>query len=300
MPDPGRVVFVYHSHDGKLPNDKAVRLQIQKQAMLKAGLVRKQRGGYGQHNLRQYPIFLPRETSDLFKGDEHDTPPAHAAYRLSSRNGPGSGKSDENDPPAAQQAYQSHMPANLPCKMPPSPYEKFRCDLNFDITWLSLLTTSYFGRKAARLLASNPARFKGMLIPNQWSYLNFVPTRYEGSPLLKDVLFCIAAQSGLLLQPRPTCSEAAILRAYGNALQRLQKALTDPNGHLDPDVLCVTEVLALFELLKFSRGDRWQLHVIGASQIVSKVQVQILSMTLHALVNPNLGRPSEGVLVRII
>lgn len=255
MPELGQFVFVDYSREGKLPDDKAVRRQIQKQAMFKAGLARRERGGYGQHNLRQYPIFLVREKSESDEGDQYD-------------------------PPAALAARQSQD--NLPVKMPPSPYEKFRCKLNFDITWLSLLTTVFFGRKAARLLASKPARLKCMLIANQWSYLNFIPTRYEGSPLLQDVFFCIAAQSGILLQPQPTCSEAVILRAYGNALQRLQKVLTDPNGYLDPDVLCVVQVLGLFELLKFSCGDRWQFHVVGASQIVSKVQVQILRKTLNA------------------
>jgi len=222
--------------------------------MFKVALARKQRGGYGQHNLRQYPIVF------LSEGPEPDD-------------------SYEHDAPEVPAVCQSHV--NLPAKVPPFPYEKFRCELNFDITWLSILITS-FGRKAARLLASKPARLKGMLIPNQWSYLNFIPTRYESGSLLQDVFFCIAAQSCLLLQPQPTCNEAAILRVYGCALQRLQKVLADPNGYLDPDVLCVVEVLAFFELVKFSRGDRWQFHVIGASQIVSNIQVQILSTNLHA------------------
>jgi hypothetical protein len=87
-----------------------------------------------------------------------------------------------------------------------------------------------------------------MLFTGVGSYLSFVPTRYEDSLLLQDALFCLAAQSQWVLRPQSTISETAILAAYGSALRRLQKALIDPNQCLDPDVLCTTEVLGLFEV----------------------------------------------------
>lgn len=226
-------VFIDQSDEGKVSNNKATRRQIRKQAMRDAGLARKQRGSYGQHNLRQYPLFVSEGESSI-SSPAPSTPPEE--------------ESEAADSNARIWQLARQWQKTIPTKMPLGPYEKLRRDLDFDITELSLLTTLSFGRGAARALASQPAQLAGILLGSNSSYLNFVPTRYEENPLLRDVLFCTAAQSRWLLRPQSMTAETAILASYGNALQRLQKALTDPDQCLHPDVLCATQVLGLFEV----------------------------------------------------
>jgi len=232
MADQKGFVFIDQSIDGKVSANKATRRQIRKQAMRDAGLARRQRGGYGQHNLRQYPVYVETGASSSS---------ASVADATNS--------TDDESTEATRQMWQvSSWRATIPTKLPIGPYEKLRRDLDFDITELSVLTTLAFARGAARALASQPDQLAGLLVSSNSSYLNFIPARYEDSPLLHSVLFCVAAQSRWLLQPLSVTTESAILTAYGNALQRLQEALDDSEARLHPDVLCATQVLGLFEV----------------------------------------------------
>lgn len=229
---PRKFIFVDQSiSDGRVPDSKTVRRWIRKQAMYNAGLARRQRGGYGQRNLRQYPVFVsPGEPSPI--------------------NNLASATDGEHNPPAADaEISQAALPmASIPANLPPGAYEMLRRDLDFDITQLSLMTSVYFGRGRARALASRPIEVGGMLRTNNVSYLNFLPIRYQHNPLLQDVLFCTAAQSRLLLGSQSVIDETKILAAYGQALERLQKALTDPDQCVHPDALCATQMLGLFEV----------------------------------------------------
>lgn len=222
-------VFIDQSHEGKVSNNTVTRRQIRKQAMRDVGQARKQRGGYGQHNLRQYPVYIDPGESSSSTEEENGVRGNDARYW--------------HEWQVARKWTES-----IPTRMPIGAYEKLRRNLDFDVTELSLLTTLSFGRGAARALASQPAQLAGMLLASNSSYLNFVPSRYEDNPLLRDVLWCTAAQSRWLLQPQSMTAEAAILASYGNALQRLQTALTDPEQCLHPDVLCATQMLGLFEV----------------------------------------------------
>lgn len=227
-----KFVFVDQStNEGRVPDSKAVRRRIRKQAMHDAGLARRQSGHYGQHNLRQYPAFVSPGQPSLINNLANAT-------------------DMEYDPTAtnAQMWQAALLVTSIPAKMPPRAYEILRRDLNFDVTQLSPMTSLYFSRGRAHALASRPVEIGGMLRTNDVSYLNFLPIRYQDNPLLQDVLFCIAAQSQWLLRPQSAIDETKILAAYGHALERLQKALTDPDQCLHPDVLCATQVLGLFEV----------------------------------------------------
>jgi len=234
MADQKGFIFIDQSNQGKVSTSKTTRRQIRKQAMRDAGQARRQRGGYGQHNLRQYPVYVGTGESNS------STSLAGATY---------STDDDEVSEESMRDLWQvSLWHDTIPTKMPIGPYEKLRRDLGFDITELSLLTTLAFARGAARALASQPSQLAGLLVSSNSSYLNFIPARYEDSPVLHNALFCVAAQSRWLLQPLPRTTESAILGAYGNALQTLQEALVDPEACLHPDVLCATQVLGLFEV----------------------------------------------------
>lgn len=51
--------------DPAVPQDKAVRVLIRKQAMKNASAARKRDGNYGKHNLRQLPLFIPPKSPAL-------------------------------------------------------------------------------------------------------------------------------------------------------------------------------------------------------------------------------------------
>lgn len=224
-------VFVDQSDGGKVSNNKETRRQVRKQAMRDAGLARKQRGGYGQHNLRQYPNFA---------GDEEPSAPTQPMHQED--------QADVDGPIWREWETAYQLAKVVPKKLPPGTYDRLRSSIDFDVTVLAPVTALSFGRGAARALAKEPTKLVNLLLSCNTTYLNFLPGRYHGNPLLSDVLYCTAAQSRWLLRPGPINAETAILAAYGNALQRLQTALTDPEQCLDADVLCATQLLALFEV----------------------------------------------------
>lgn len=240
MPEPNKeFVFIDHSNTGgKMPSGGALRLQIRKQAMCDAGQARKQRGDYGQNNLCQYPVYVSQgESSSIFPATTTD---------------------EETDPTAANAPIwqlASQWQASVPSQLPSSAYGRLRQDLGFDITELSLPPFHSFARTSVHTLSAQPRQLAKMLFTGVGSYLSFVPSRYEDNPLLRDALFCLAAQSQWALRPQSTISEAAILAAYGSALRRLQKALIDPNQCLEPDVLYATELLGLFEVSLLIRNE---------------------------------------------
>jgi len=200
--------------------------------MCNVGLERRRRGNYGQHNLGQYPVSVSTQNSSWIGVES----PSDDANRLDLAN-------------AHIWQAPRRWDEGIPTAMPPSLYEKARRDLDFDVTSLSHLTSILLGRKAAQVLASEPHRLAGLLFENKWSYINFVPIRFEESPLLQDLLFCIASQSRHVLQKQTPANESVLLRRYGTALQRLQKAVGDANECLEPDILCAVELLGVLEVI---------------------------------------------------
>jgi len=239
MSEPNKTfVFVSQFSDGKPIDGKGIRQQIRKQAMRNVALERKRRGGYGQRNVGQYPIFVSRGDPILFDpesttDDEVDIATFHVRI--------------------CEASYRWHT--LMPAKMPPSLFDKLRSDLDFDVRLLSHLTSVLFGRIAARNLSAQPDLIAHILVGSRWSYLNFLPIRCEENQLLRDVCFCVTARCRQLLRNQSATSEPAILRAYCIALQRLQSAITDANQCLEPDVLCAVELLGVFEVsLSTRRG----------------------------------------------
>ena len=118
----------------------------------------------------------------------------------------------------------------------------------FDIRDLSSLTTFHVGRLTAQALTIEPHRLINILQCRQWSYFTFLPSRYGNCNFLDDAIDCVAARVRHWISYPSEQLNGTILSLYSRALRGLQAALEDPGLWMEPDVLCATEVLALYEV----------------------------------------------------
>jgi len=62
--------------------------------------------------------------------------------------------------------------------------------------------------------------------------------------------------------------EHVVIASYLKALESLQKALDCPQQRYQPEVLCATEILSLYELLDPSGETAWVRHSQGAAKLI--------------------------------
>ncbi|KKP00076.1 hypothetical protein THAR02_07809 [Trichoderma harzianum] len=226
------VTHVFITATNKLePDDKHARKRIRKQAMSKSAQARKKRGGYGQHNLIQYPAeYLP------CSGSRFDL----------------------------QVSVKDLIPASLAS----SSYEKMRIRYNFDLLDLSQLTSFHISYATANILANKPTMLTEVLGHRDWSYLNYLPGRIGHNGALDKAAACVAARAQQWLASPSEPVSNSILKLYSSALAALQAELQCPNACLRPDVLCATQLLGIYELLKMSTEDAWRYHSTGATALI--------------------------------
>lgn len=82
---------------------------------------------------------------------------------------------------------------------------------------------------------------------NANEYLGHVVRYYGHIPCLDDAMQAVVTQVQANLRPHSPPSERAILLKYGKALKSLQEAINGPSWE-GPEVLCATQLLALFEV----------------------------------------------------
>jgi len=274
--------------DPSVPQDVKVRNMIRKQAMKKASAARKKDGNYGKHNLRQLPVFI-HNNSDVPiepKVVEILTPPKSSA----SSSGSSSPSSEERDPiprrkdSKVQQKRDQHamverqrlmaklaLVESLSSGMSAKGYELTSMKNDFDILDLSTLATLHVGRFTRGALSNNPENLIQQLRAKydpQFTYLSYLPARYEEVGILRDAANCVIARARNIVSPHKSW-EGAVFTFYLRALRSLQRALDDPKRQYQADVLCATEILALYELLDPS-GDpsAWVRHTAGASRLI--------------------------------
>jgi hypothetical protein len=263
-----------------VPQDLAIRALIRKQAMKKASAARRRDGNYGKHNLRQYPVFLFDQPStvnidvgaqawDPEKGAYRDPtairvveptvrviePAVRVKEQKEKR--PRTTKKKEED---KQQQWLSRIPA-IECPSPPQNlsargYELTSMKSDFDILDLSTLSSLHVNRAARAALSQNPFQLIHQLRTfKQFSYLSYLPSRYGQMPCLSDATDCVIARARQIISPGKNW-EAAVIAFYVKALDSLQKALDSPETRFMPEVLCATEILALYEVSLLPRG-KW-------------------------------------------
>lgn len=264
--------------------------------MKKASMARKRDGNYGKHNLRQYPVFIYDEkgsSSSASSSSPEDPQVWENARELrirapqplvkdDSKNTKNnavardSNKETRANPFKADKAVADRhrwlkKMANLeviPQCISADGYELKSMQSDFDILDLSTLATLHIGRAVRGALAQNPYLLITQLKTHKrWSYLSFLPTRYEHIKCLRDATDCVIARARQIVTPNRNW-EMAVIAFYVRALDSLQKALDSPTQRYQPEVLCATEILALYEMLDPAGEMAWVRHSAGAAKLI--------------------------------
>ena len=232
------------------PQDPAARKLIRKQAMVHVAAARRQKTSHRKRkNLQQCqasakcqrPILdsdspevaCERTDKAITNKEEKDLPsPLHA-------------ESEE-----FKSCLQLSRTGSIPASLTSVGYESMKIQYDFDILDLSALTGFHTNRATAHALFSDPARLMEILRCKQWSYISFLPSRFGHVPCLDDAVRCVAAQVRYRLSAPKEPLSPKVLALYSRALASLQAALEDPYHCLQPEVLCATEMLAIYEVGK--------------------------------------------------
>lgn len=242
----------------KLQNDPQIRALIRKQAMRDVGIARKRKGGFGKQNVGQYPktdvpirpVVSADSTSSKSSSRTESPDTSGSDTSSSSRDTEDTEQDDLLDRQLV--APRGHAAAARPLSFLQttnllSGYETTRSKFNLDITDLSMLTNFNVGKSLIPLFAAEPTRLAGLLGEQQWSYMEYVPSRYGESQCLTAAADCVLAKVRSVLAPQSGC-EQKVLRLYAKALSSLQKAICDQKSCMTSDVLCATQMLSLHEV----------------------------------------------------
>jgi hypothetical protein len=242
-----------------VPQDLAIRALIRKQAMKKASAARRRDGNYGKHNLRQYPVFLFEEnnktdgetTSRIWDQEQDFQCEDQKPVRTNGYNGRKDMRKTKKGELIEKVTNTERWLAKhtaIPASLPARGYELTSIKSEFDILDLSNLATAHINRAGRAALSQNPYHLIHQLKScKQQSYLSFLPSRYGQIACLTDATDCVIARARQLISPHKNW-EAAVISFYVKALDSLQRALDSPKQRYLPEVLCATEILALYEV----------------------------------------------------
>ncbi|KAL7945383.1 hypothetical protein V8C42DRAFT_55866 [Trichoderma barbatum] len=241
---PSAKSFSFVNYNGpNLATDAQVRRRIRQQAMKDTAMARRQRGDYGKHNMRQYPMFKgPNPLLDDYVANHDELRRLHQPPSLS-------------------------MPFAFQDPMMP---KEFSVLLN-----LMPLTGLRLGVGTLSHYLYEPTQPKDRIITAQASsqrLLSFIPSRYGHVSLLRHATDCVIAKLQYLSQreeDRPPKGDVKALMHYQKALKALQHALLDEREWAQPETLCATQLLGIFEALNGNeKEDSWMHHVGGAARLV--------------------------------
>lgn len=218
--------FSFVNYEGPNLNTNAhVRRRIRQQAMRDAAMARRQRGDYGKHNMRQYPVFV--QPSDGHPPDDSE---------------------DNRDPRDMGDFQPSSLSAPFAFQDPLMP-KQFAILLN-----LMPLTGLRLGVGTLSHYLYEPTQPKDHIITAQASsqrLLAFIPSRYGHVSLLRHATDCVIAKLQYESQPvehRSPINDVKALSHYQRALKALQQALLDEREWAKPETLCATQLLGIFEV----------------------------------------------------
>lgn len=227
--------------------------------MSKAASARRERGNYGKVNLGQ----VPNDVTDGLNGskgakagtdeDEIDSSIKESSEVVAGHRGPSLNMHHRAGLVAGFKGYlkvfhQCRDLLKVSTYIPGSSYEVMRIELDFDPLDISALTGFHIGRPAVQTLKEKPETLKEVLKCRQWSYFNYLPKHYGESACLDDAVHCIAVRVRRYLKGSDVVPDRSVMHYYTTALRSLQSSLDDPARRLDPDVLCATEILAIYEV----------------------------------------------------
>jgi len=256
------------SNGPKLQADAATRQTIRKQAMKDVGIARRRKGNYGKQNTRQLVCTSNPKQLAVRPSSSPDS-----SETLTSDSSDASDRTYDEEV-VERQLARPRRKANalvgiqsLQTMSLASAYEMARAEFNVDILDLAMLCHFNVGKATIPILSADPSRLAALLGQQQWSYLEYVPTRYGISPCLTAAANCVLAKVQAVLSPQARSLEC-VWNLYTKALQTLQNAIADETSCMKPDVLCATQLLSLHELLDPTRDSAWSHHVNGAARLV--------------------------------
>lgn len=115
---------------------------------------------------------------------------------------------------------------------------------------LSSLTTVHHNVVVGDIIRGKPSEARNLFFQRgeeDESFFAFVGQRYGHSECLDAALRCLFSKAKSVLVPDNPIPEATILSQYGYALSCLQTAVDSPSWAA-PEVLCATNVMAIFEV----------------------------------------------------
>lgn len=136
-------------------------------------------------------------------------------------------------------------------------FERLRIEEDFDILNLSPLAGLHLGRAGIEYFTSDNFQAKAIFQQKQWSYLSYIPTRYGHVQCLSQATDCVVARLRWMVSSGYYADETTVLSLYTKALKSLQVALNDPQQCVQPETLCATELLTLFEAWRPSPAPLW-------------------------------------------
>jgi hypothetical protein len=131
----------------------------------------------------------------------------------------------------------------IPRALAATDYASARVRYNFDLSWLSSLTTSHVG--SMRMDESLSA----WLQHREKTFLDFIPAYYGRSQLLQRVVDSILCKAFHLLNSSHKMRKLS-LWTYGQALREVQAALSNRDLAKSTELLCAIRLLQIYEILE--------------------------------------------------
>ncbi|KAF2733052.1 hypothetical protein EJ04DRAFT_439889 [Polyplosphaeria fusca] len=269
-----RVQFLFV--DNAQPSTANQKRRIRQHTMRKVAASRKELGTYEKYNVGQYPVFTDNAPCTVKQDVQAVVVPL-----------------DSSDDQKEDCIVQWSMPAQG--------YERARILFDFDLISLSTLTSIHFNRASAKVLSADRSRLRLLLASaTDASYLVFVPQLYGQSTLIRLVVDCVLARAKQAVAEDACMHEQRILQLYCKALAALQSALMDKKRMFEPEVLCATHLLAIFELLDRTSTSRWESHISGLLELLqlrgphrytTPIERLLLSSCLGTIVRPSPSPP---------
>lgn len=249
--------FSLVAYDGpKVSPDSSVRKTIRQQAMRETAAKRKQKGGYGKNNLRQYPVFVSeRRQIDNTSLSQNSDPITKVAAGLSCDDGnpelvdqKSSNNKNNNDVPTSHQWADT-----LTTLVPTSARERAIADRFSILFHLTPITGLRLGILHSELSSKGSLIGNTLHTSNQGSrkLLLHIPSRYGHVPSLSYATDCVVAMLRQLVCPSggsSTNAEVGVLLCYARALGALKIALNHKTESTTAETLCAIELLGIFEV----------------------------------------------------
>ena len=228
-----KFLFVITS-DARTPKGRNYRRLIRRQAMQKAAASRRKEDTQRNHNRRQLPTY-PQSTNPHVRLVQYENDVSDFGDTIRTL--------------AQSRTFELCVDDALD-PLSSTGYDALKIELDFDILDLSALTTFSVGRVAAHILARQPTLLQEVLRCRQPSYLSYIPCRIGHSDVLDTAIRCVVARARQCLQFPHAPPDRLILHNYVKAIQSLQIALNNEQKRMDPEVLCATQLLGIFEVCK--------------------------------------------------